>query len=43
MARSVSQQYDLSEESGCVTGILFIFSHTHGKGHGVVGFQFNLP
>jgi len=43
VARCASQQYDLSEEPGCVTGIRFVFSPPYGKGHGVVGLQFNLP
>ena len=43
LAWCASQQYDLSEEPGCVTGIRFVFSIAYGKGHGVVGFQFSLP
>ena len=37
-----SLQDDLSEESGCIPGIRFVFSVSYGEGHGVVGFQFKL-
>jgi hypothetical protein len=43
VASCASQQYDLSEEAGCVAGIRFVFSIADGKGYGVVRLQFNLP